>query len=234
MALVALLVACRSGPQILQPPKGEQVPSLGEASFEYRVGAGDVVRVNVFGHPELSSPTFEAGTMGTPVDGSGALMLPLIGALPAAGRTVAEIADATTGRLRRYLRDPRVDVAVVRFGAHRILVLGEVAKPGSYVLERPTSAMEALSMAEGFGTFARRSQVAWVHGALSEENLILFDAGGIDPVAAGLVAPGDVLFVGRRDWSDAAEAARDLLPLLAFVTQPISVAIQAATLSKIR
>ena len=92
---------------------------------------------------------------------------------------------------------------------------------------------EALAFAEGFGTYANRHQVAWVRGGLSQENLVLFDASTIDPLAAERVRSGDLLFVGRRRWSNQAEAARELLPFLAFITQPLSVAIQAATLVKI-
>lgn len=234
LSLPLALAACKSKPpRVLESPEGEPPPSLLTTTFDYRVGVGDVLRVNVFGHPELSSAIFEEGAPGTPVNASGNIMLPLIESVAVEGHTVEEVTELVRGELARYLREPRVDTAVVRFGAHRVFVLGEVNEPGSYVLERPTTVMEALSFAGGLDTFAHRTQVAWVHGPLSEENMVLFDAGALDPVAARTVDPGDVIFVGRRRWSNQAEAARELLPFLAFITQPLSLAIQAATLNKI-
>jgi len=236
--LVLALGACRSHPprvlaEPAEPPFGgtaEDAP----LALEYRVGPGDVLRVNVYGHPDLSSAPYESGVAGTPVEPGGTVQLPLIGALPVAGLTIEGVSAAVTESLRRYVREPRVDVAVVRFGAHRYLVLGEVREPGAYVLERPITAMEALASSGGFGPYANRAQVAWVRGGLSAENVEIFDASELDPLAAHLVQPGDILFVGRKGWADVAEASRDLIPILQVVTTPISIGLQAATVSKLQ
>jgi polysaccharide export outer membrane protein len=238
LAALVLLGACSSNPPEVLPPEDPATPppSLQDASHVYRVGPSDVLRVNVFGHEELSSAPYgglATGGPGTPVDGGGAIMLPLVGSVQVGGLTVHEVAQEVETALATYLREPRVDVAVVRFGAQRAFVLGEVAEPGAIVLERPTTALEALALAGGFGTYAHREQVAWIRGPIAEENLVLLDATRIDPRGAEPLQPGDLLFVGRRSWSDAAEAARELVPLLSFVTQPLSLAIQAATLEKV-
>ena len=121
----------------------------------------------------------------------------------------------------------------MRYGAHRYLVLGEVQKPGTYTIERPTTPLQALAAAGGPGTYANREQVAWVRGRLEVANLVIFDAERLDPLATQIVESGDVIFVGRRSWADASEAARDLIPVLQTFSIPLSLAIQAATLEKI-
>jgi polysaccharide export outer membrane protein len=147
--------------------------------------------------------------------------------------TVLGVRDAVTDALRQYLRDPRVDVAVTEFKAHRFVVLGEVRKPGVYGLERPITALEALAQAGGFSGSANRDQVIWMRGGLAEENLVLLDGAALDAQASGLISHGDILFVGRRTWADRAEAARDVIPLLQIVTIPISTAASVVTLERL-
>jgi polysaccharide export outer membrane protein len=236
VAAAALAPACRSEPpRVLATHEAVPPPDalVATSDFEYRVGPGDVLRVNVFGHPELSTPPLTPELAGTPIDGRGRAQLPLIGAVDVAGLGLVELAAHLETRLARYLREPHVDVAVVRFGSRRYLVFGEVAAPGVYGLERPTSAIEALAKAGGLGPQANRAQVAWVRGPIAPENLVLLNASEIDPAAAGLVGPGDLFFVGRRAWADVAEAAKEIIPLLQTVTIPISIALQAATLKEV-
>jgi len=229
-----LCAACSSPPRLLEPRDGEPAPTLADARFEYRVGTGDVLRINVFAHPELSSGPYEGGVSGTPVDGKGEVMLPLLGDVPVEGMTVTEVAQRVEERLSTYMLRPRVDVAVVRFGSLRVLVLGEVGRPGAVALARPGGPYEAIGLAGGFTRYANRDHVAWFRGALVEENLRLFDASQIDPAAFEHVQSGDVIFVSRRSWADRAEAAVDLLPLLSVVTQPLSLALQWATFERLK
>ena len=233
LLLAAVCLACSSPPELLE--REEIVPrrALSIEAWEYRVGPGDLLRVNVFGRPELSSPILTDNQAASPVDGSGRVMLPMIGAVEVKGLTVHEIAAKVTEELTRYLKDPRVDVAVVEHGAHRVLVLGEVDAPGPYPISRPMTAIEAVALAGGLSSFANREQVAWVRGTYEEASLVIFDASELDPLATQLVSPGDLIFVGRRGWSDVGEAARELIPVLQAVSIPLSIAIQAATLEKI-
>ena len=232
LALLALL-GCNSAPEIIQRDDVQASTGLALGSWEYLVGPGDLLRVNVFGHPELSAVPIGERLEGCPVEGNGTIQLPLIGAVPVDGLTTGQVAERVSQALERYLKEPRVDVAVLRHGAHRYLVLGEVAKPGAYSMARPTTPLEALAGAGGMATYANREQVAWVHGTLEAAHLRIFDASELDPLATQLVESGDVIFVGRRSWADASEAARDLIPVLQTFSIPLSLAIQAATLERI-
>ncbi len=226
------LAACSSSPpSVLEvPPEVPTDLTISSTdrvgSFEYRVGPGDRLRVGVFAHPELSA---NAAT----VLGTGKILLPLVGPVHVAGQSLEEVGASVEDSLGRFLKEPHVDVQVERFGSQLYLVFGEVAKPGNYPLERPITALEALARSGGLGPFANRAQVAWVRGGFREENLVLFDASQLDPVAMQRVRPGDVLFVGRRSWADLSEAARDVLPFMQTLALPLSIALQAATLNEV-
>ncbi|MGH9914483.1 MAG: polysaccharide biosynthesis/export family protein, partial [Pyrinomonadaceae bacterium] len=109
----------------------------------YRVGAGDVLEVRVFDHPELSRETVR-------VDQSGFIRVPLVeGDLQAACLTESEIADTITGHLAKYIREPHVDVFVHEFQSRPVAVIGSVNSPGRFVLQRRVRLLELLTFAGG-------------------------------------------------------------------------------------
>ncbi len=232
-ATAALLLAgCQNDPPTVVdrevPEALRDAPAPSVPAFEYLVGPGDVLRVNVFGHPELSSMAYRGSTPGTPVEASGSISLPALEPLPVAGLTVFEIRDAITEAYRKYLRQPRVDVSVIEFGANRVYILGEVRQPGMFVLDRPLHLIQALALAGGFNEDANREHIALIRGAIAEENLFLVDAENLDPAASALLQPNDVIFVGRREWASVGAAARDIVPILQVLSLPVGTARDVA------
>ena len=216
-----LLIGCVSdAPNVILPSDG-QVAAVG-SPVEYHVGTGDVLRVNVYDHPSLSTQA--------PVDGAGRIQLPGVGPVEVAGLTVLGVCEAARGALRRYLKDPRVDVSVVSFKAHRYVVLGEVRRPGVFPIAQPITALEALALAGGYSGAANRKQIVWMRGGLEAENLMMLDSSALDGRMTSLIGHGDVIYVGRRSWVDRFEAVRDVVPLLQVVTVPISAVTSAVTL----
>jgi polysaccharide export outer membrane protein len=92
-------------------------------SPDYRVGPGDVLEVEVFGNPDLSrNPTVQT---------NGMVALPLLGEVPVAGQTLAEVKSTITSRLGRdFLVNPQVDVRVKEYQSQFVTLLGEVSAPG--------------------------------------------------------------------------------------------------------
>ena len=108
------------------PPTVAALPSPAASptpSPEYRVGPGDVLEVEVFGNPELSrTPTVQT---------NGMVALPLLGEVPVAGLTLAEVkAELTALLLRDYLVNPQVDVRVKEYQSQFVTLLGEMSTPG--------------------------------------------------------------------------------------------------------
>ncbi len=228
----SLLAGCASRAEGTATPSS--LPPPVSQSYEYLVGEGDVLRINVAGHPELSSALYRQSTPGTPVDGSGEIQLPYLGSIPAAGKTVFEIKEDLETRLRKYLKHPTVDVAVVEFLSHRVYVFGEVRKPGMFPLDRPLTILQALSMTGGFTDAANRTQVALVRGPVTPENVMLLDTEDLTAHGDVVLAPGDLLFVPRRRWASVGAVALDIVPFLELISLPIGTARDVALFQDIR
>ena len=149
---------------------------------EYRLDAGDKLRVMVYGQDGLTN-TYA-------IDAGGSITMPLIGAVPARGRTPAGLASEITARLRRgYIRDPSVAVEIESY--RPFFILGEVAAPGQYPYVPNMSIESAVAIAGGFSARARRDRVTLTHIEASGPIRIT-----VPPGAA--VNPGDTILVGER------------------------------------
>jgi polysaccharide export outer membrane protein len=118
----------------------------------YRIGSGDVLRIAVYGHEDLSRLAV--------VTPDGKMPFPLIGEVQAAGLTPSQLEARIRELLARdYLVDPQVTVAVQEYRSQKVFVLGEVEKPGTYALTGQTSLLDILSQASGPGKVAGRQVV---------------------------------------------------------------------------
>jgi len=134
-----------AGTELMSAPPGTlstlSLPS--SAVTNTRVGSGDVMRVTVFGQPDLSA---EIG-----VNDKGFITLPLIGGVEVSGLTTSEIAIKVANALRQgqYLRNPEVSVEVVQLRSQMVSVLGEVSRPGRYPIPGHMTVLELLASAGG-------------------------------------------------------------------------------------
>jgi polysaccharide export outer membrane protein len=148
----------------------------------YRLDAGDRLRVVVFGQEGLTN-TYA-------IDAAGSITMPLIGAVPARGRTPAGLAAEITGRLRRgYIREPSVAVEIEAY--RPFFILGEVAAPGQYPYVPNMSVESAVAIAGGFSPRALRDRVTLTHSDSSGSNRVVV------PLGTAL-NPGDTVLVGER------------------------------------
>lgn len=110
---------------------------------EYRMGTGDVVRITVYGNPDL---TTEAR-----VGEDGGITFPLIGAVKAAGQTPATAEKEISTRLAKggFIVDPNVNLNIVQYRGQQISVLGRVNRPGKHTLEKVSRVADALALAGG-------------------------------------------------------------------------------------
>ena len=118
---------------------------------EYRLGAGDKLRIEVYKDPQLSQSV--------QVRPDGKITLPLIGDIEATGHTPIEMRDTIAKQLKEYVTNPTVTVIVVEALASKIYVMGEVTHPGTMEMHGPTTILQALAMAGGFKEFANTKDV---------------------------------------------------------------------------
>ncbi len=104
-------------------------PAAAAPPADYRLGAGDMVRVQVFQNPDL---TVEAR-----VSESGSIGYPLLGQVQLGGLTLREAQQRIADGLRqgRFLRAPQVTLQLLQARGHQVAVLGQVARPGRFALE---------------------------------------------------------------------------------------------------
>ena len=84
----------------------------------------------------------------------GAFAFPLVGLVDARGKTVTELQQIVTERLVKYISDPVVTVSVREIRGNKIFVIGQVNKPGEFIVNPRVDVMQALSMAAGTTAFA--------------------------------------------------------------------------------
>jgi polysaccharide biosynthesis/export protein len=148
----------------------------------YRLDAGDKLRVVVYGQEGLTN-TYA-------IDASGSITMPLIGQVPARGRSPASLAAEISARLRKgYIREPSVAVEVESY--RPFFILGEVQAPGQYPYVPNMTVESAVAIAGGFAPRAKRDMVTLTHT----------DAGGAGRYVVPLgtpLSPGDTVFVAER------------------------------------
>lgn len=120
---------------------------------EYHIGPSDVLMVSVFNEPDLTFPQLR-------VSSGGMIAMPLIGSVPAAGRTAAEITTDINTRLNaRFLRNAQAAVSVVTATNYTVTVDGAVNKPGIYDIPGRIMLSQALAIAGGGAQFARMNEI---------------------------------------------------------------------------
>ena len=156
-------------------------PGLAEAG-DYKLGPGDAVRIVVYGEEQLSGE-FR-------VDGSGRLSLPLVGEVPANGKTTREVEQDLTQRLERgYVKNPKVSAEVINF--RPFFILGEVRNPGQYPYVNGMTALSAVAAAGGYTYRAQDQYVLVTRGR--DPSKKMYKA----PVTAP-VLPDDVIRIPER------------------------------------
>jgi polysaccharide biosynthesis/export protein len=162
--------------------QGYAAPIPAAYDVAYRLDAGDKLRIVVYGQEGLTN-TYA-------IDAGGSITMPLIGSVPARGRTPAGLASEITGKLRNgYIRDPSVAVEIESY--RPFFILGEVAAPGQYPYVPNMSVESAVAIAGGFSPRARRDRVTLTHTDASGSTRFVV------PLGTSL-SPGDTVLVGER------------------------------------
>lgn len=188
-----------------QIPRSEVLPESNV--WNYKVGVGDVLSIDVFDHPELTlpgGPMRSAAESGFRVQADGTFSYPFAGQVPARGRAPEQIRDDLRLKLASYLPDPQIEVRVAAYNSQSILVSGDVQQPNRQALTAvPLTLLEAVSAAGGMTEAADASRVKLRRGNRNYNiNLEPFLNGTGTPYNPILRA-GDVVSVPRRRLEEA-------------------------------
>jgi polysaccharide export outer membrane protein len=169
------------------PRSAARAQSAGELATRasaMRPMPGDKVAVRVYGDPTLSDQAT--------VDEKGRVTLPRIGTLQADAVSIAALRDTVRARMLTILKDPAIEVTVLR----RIVVSGEVARPGVYYADLTTSLGELVAMSGGLRETGASGKVYLLRGTQRRH---LPNWQGDQSPSADLQS-GDQILVGRKSW----------------------------------
>jgi len=148
----------------------------------YRVDAGDRLRITVFEQTGL--------TGNYTIDQAGYIAFPLIGSVPARGRTLQELEGMIAASLRQgYLRDPDVSIEIDRYRS--FFVLGEVGQAGQYSYVAGMTVQNAIAIAGGYSARANQRNVDITRNINGE--ILTGRVRITDPILAG-----DTIYVRER------------------------------------
>ena len=159
LIIVFLLTACtpvmKNSTPIDDPTVRTEYPAL---DAEYRIQVGDQLDIKLFYNSDLNEQAI--------VRPDGRISLQLVHEVMAAGLTPAELTRLLTEKYATELKKPELTVIVRSFGAQKVYVDGEVAKPGMFPLLGYVTILQAISQAGGLKESARTNEVVVIrHGA---------------------------------------------------------------------
>jgi polysaccharide export outer membrane protein len=132
---------------------------------DYRIGAGDVIRINVWKEPDLS---LEASMVR--IDGK--ITFPLLDDIHASGLTTMELKAVIEKQLSDYVEAPQVTVTLINPGSQKYYILGEVNSTGEYPLVKNLTIMQAFCIAKGFTEWASKKEIILFRREKEKERII--------------------------------------------------------------
>ncbi|MDA3789506.1 MAG: polysaccharide export protein [Desulfobacula sp.] len=135
---------------------------------EYKIGIGDVLKIDTWKEADLSFA-------GLTVRNDGKLTLPLLDDLQAEGRTTMELKKTIQEKLSEYVEAPTVTVTLVNPGSQKYYILGEVGAVGEYPLIKKLTIVQAFALAKGFSEWAAKDEIILVRKGQGQEKLIKID-----------------------------------------------------------
>ena len=194
--LACTVAACAALLTGASPASAQQPPTAAaSAAAEYRLGAGDVIRISVYQMPDLA---LEAR-----LSEAGVISYPLLGSVQIGGLSVPQAEKKIADGLRdgNFVKQPQVSILVTQVRGNQASVLGQVNRPGRYPLESAGLRLTELLAAAG-GVAASGADAVTLVGtrggqpfrrAIDLPSLFRTDGGGEDPV----IQNGDAVYVER-------------------------------------
>lgn len=155
-----------------QPQRSAPAPQAGGVQIpDYTLSAGDELEVSVWKEPDLTKTVV--------VRPDGKFTVPLAGEVVAARRTIDQVQTDITNRLKKYIPEAVVTVAVTKLEGNRIYVIGQVNKPGTFTMNPRLNVLQALSMAGGMTPFAATNDIIIMRNAGGQQRTLPFRYGEV-------------------------------------------------------
>lgn len=167
------------------------------AAVEYTVGSGDILKINVYENPDLSTTVR--------VSADDTIRVPLLGEIDVKNLTVSQVAAKLQSRFADgYLVNPQVDVFIEEYRSKSAIILGQVYRPGQYELRGPVTFLEFASKAGGFTNDAGSTAIVKRRNSSKDDNdRIIINLDRLikhgDTSLNILIQDGDNIFISKAD-----------------------------------
>ncbi len=138
----------------------------------YILQPGDILDISVWKEEGMQSEVL--------VRPGGGLSFPLVGDIVAEGRTIKQLSDKVTEKLKAYIPDPVVTVSLKKIVGNTIYVLGRVNKPGEFPFISTIDVMQALSKAGGMTPYAEVDKIKILRRSNNILQAIMFNYGEVE------------------------------------------------------
>lgn len=196
--VTALLIAGCASKSVEEFRRLTETEAMTAPQSEYKIGVDDRLQVSVWRNPELS--------VTVPVRPDGMISVPLIGDIPAGGRTPMQVADTIKQKLAAYIRDPSVAVILSELRSHeflnRVRVTGAVRTPRSLPFRQGMTVLDAVLEAGGVNEFAAPNRARLYRKTKDGTEVLdlalgdILNKGRLDTNVP--LVPGDVITVPER------------------------------------
>jgi polysaccharide export outer membrane protein len=150
------------------PSGSEPAPAV---DVSYLLGPEDVVKISVWKDEHLTQEVV--------VRPDGMISFPLVGDIPAAGRTIEDVRLELVKRLNKFVPNPHVSVLATKIISYKIYVIGRVNKPGEFLLGHYTDVLQALSLAGGLTPYAAENDIRVMRRNRGEQQVFQFRYGDV-------------------------------------------------------
>lgn len=157
----------------------------------YLIQPGDILEISVWREEYLEREVS--------VQPDGMISFPLVGVLHAAGGNVLQLQEKVAARLSQYIPDPVVTVSIKDIRGNRIYVIGQVQRPGHFIMNPTIDVVQALALAGGTTPFAALNDIRILRRSGAELTAIKFRYGDIEKgrnlLQNIILQSGDVIIV---------------------------------------
>jgi protein involved in polysaccharide export with SLBB domain len=190
VAAAAFVLGCGTGTRY-----STALPTEVPTQNEFALGAGDTFEVTVYDEPKLSGPYRVAS--------DGTIHFPLLGTVKVEGMLPQDLAQELQKRLLAgYLRSPQVSILVKDLSSKKIIIIGQVSKPGTITYAPNMSIVEAITVAGGFTPMALKNSttITRVEQGTGRKVSTTVPVADISEGRAGnyYLRPGDIVSVPER------------------------------------
>lgn len=205
------ITAAQTAQEFTQAAKHASSSGAAPSVTAYKIGPQDVLDISVFKVPELSKTVQVADT--------GTINLPLVGEVPAGGRTSQEVERELTAKLgAKYLQNPQVTVFVKEYNSQRVTIEGAVKKPGVYPIRGRSTLLQMIATAEGLTELAENDVVVFreVNGTRTAARFSIPDIRSGQAQDPSLLQ-GDTIVVATSALASSFQNFMKILPIGSFI-----------------